>query len=42
MGKMAGKTTAVAWLVVGAVMILHTYILAQFMATMGPRVRESA
>jgi hypothetical protein len=32
---MGGKTSVVAWLVVGAAMILSMYMLAQFMATMG-------
>jgi hypothetical protein len=32
---MGVKTSVVAWLVVGAAMILSMYMLAQFMATMG-------
>jgi hypothetical protein len=32
---MAGKTTIVAWMVVGATVIISMYMLAQFMANMG-------
>jgi hypothetical protein len=32
---MAGKTSVVAWLIVGAAMIISMYMLAQFVATVG-------